>query len=179
MIRDRQEKAVGLVSKLVALLLVAAPIKASGPGSLDPAFDPGSGANGPINSIALQRDGKVLVGGEFTQFGGVPREGIARIGADGRVDPAFEVRSGPNGIVHTLVTQGGGRILVGGEFTGFGTIPRMHLARLTTTGSLDDFDARIEGSPPGNTDAVTSITRSEPGFISGRSDSSLHLEPGP
>ncbi|MBI4662899.1 MAG: delta-60 repeat domain-containing protein, partial [Verrucomicrobia bacterium] len=47
----------------------------------------------------------------------------------------------------------------GGEFTGFGTIPRMHLARLTTTGSLDDFDARIEGSPPGNTDAVTSFVK--------------------
>ena len=37
-------------------------------GTLDTAFNPGP--NGTVNSIAVQADGKILVGGNFTTLGG-------------------------------------------------------------------------------------------------------------
>ena len=49
-------------------------------GSLDTTFDPGSGASTlPIMAMAVQSDGKILVGGFFTNFNGVPRPNIARL----------------------------------------------------------------------------------------------------
>ena len=36
------------------------------PADLDLSFDTGSGANGPVNAIAVQPDGKVIIGGQFT-----------------------------------------------------------------------------------------------------------------
>lgn len=43
-------------------------------GSLDASFDPGTGANGVVRSVAVQADGKVVIAGEFTQVNGVARE---------------------------------------------------------------------------------------------------------
>src|SRR6059058_5938896 len=48
-------------------------------GTLDTAFNPN--ANGPILSIAVQADGKILAGGFFTTIGGQPRNRIARLDA--------------------------------------------------------------------------------------------------
>ena len=40
-------------------------------------------------SIAVQADGKILVGGCFTSIGGQARNYIARLNADGTVDATF------------------------------------------------------------------------------------------
>ena len=47
------------------------------PGSLDPSFNPtdtgfgnGDGANSDIRSIAKQVDGKIIIGGSFTEYNG-------------------------------------------------------------------------------------------------------------
>jgi hypothetical protein len=53
-------------------------------GSLDASFNPG--ANGVINALAVQADGKILVGGTFTMLGGgtgtTARNYIGRINID-------------------------------------------------------------------------------------------------
>ncbi|MGD9579454.1 MAG: delta-60 repeat domain-containing protein, partial [Syntrophorhabdus sp.] len=46
-------------------------------------------ANGCVYSIAVQPDGKVLVGGGFTTIGGGTRNYIARLNADGSLDTGF------------------------------------------------------------------------------------------
>src|SRR5438067_10693784 len=46
-------------------------------GTLDTAFN--ANANGDVNAIALQADGKILVGGFFTRIGGQTRNRIARL----------------------------------------------------------------------------------------------------
>src|ERR1700682_6138513 len=48
-------------------------------GTLDTAFDPN--ANGIVHSIAVQADGKILAGGQFTSIGGQTRNRIARLNA--------------------------------------------------------------------------------------------------
>ena len=64
-------------------------------GQVDPSFAaaPTSNVTVPalniIRSIALQADGKLLVGGHFTAVGGQPRFGLARLLPDGSLDTAF------------------------------------------------------------------------------------------
>jgi uncharacterized delta-60 repeat protein len=55
-------------------------------GSLDETFNIGSGFNGQVLTIALQLDGKILVGGEFTSYNGNPVNRIVRLNSDGTID---------------------------------------------------------------------------------------------
>ncbi len=49
------------------------------PGTLDTSFDPDTGADNTVYSIAVQSDGKILIGGSFTSYNGTTRNRIARI----------------------------------------------------------------------------------------------------
>ncbi len=51
-------------------------------GSLDPAFDPGTGPNNAVGAIAVQSDGRILVAGRFSSFNGAPRNGLVRLKGD-------------------------------------------------------------------------------------------------
>jgi uncharacterized delta-60 repeat protein len=96
-----------------------------------------AGANAEILAVAVQSDGKIVVGGNFTTFGGQPRARLARFNADGTLDAAFN--PGANGPVTALLVQSGNRLVVGGNFTtiGSGATPRSRLARLNSDGSVD------------------------------------------
>jgi uncharacterized delta-60 repeat protein len=112
-------------------------------GSVDPTFNPG--ANGAVFTVALQQDGKVLVGGQFTMLGGggtgtTARSHIGRLNPDGSLDTAFN--PGASNSVDALAVQPDGKILVGGIFTmlgggGSGTTARASIGRLNPDGSLD------------------------------------------
>ena len=106
-------------------------------GSLDNSFNPGTGANGNVSSLALQPDGKILVGGSFASINGANRNGIARLNADGSVDGSFNSGTGVNGTVHSVALQRDGKVLIGGLFTSVNGTNRNQLARLNASGSLD------------------------------------------
>ncbi len=101
--------------------------------ALDAAFSPQP--NEGISALALQVDGKLVVGGWFTSLGGQPRNRLGRLQADGTVDASFN--TGADWYVHCLALQGDGRILVGGEFSQLGGQPREGLGRLNADGTLD------------------------------------------
>src|SRR5688500_14543506 len=44
-----------------------------------------------VHAFALQPDGKILIGGTFRTVNGVHRMGIARLNADGSLDPTFDL----------------------------------------------------------------------------------------
>ena len=85
-------------------------------GTLDTAFDPN--ANGNVYSIAVQTDGKILVGGIFTNIGGQTRNRIARLDAVTGVADSFDPNA--NNEVDSIAVQPDGKILVGGNFTNIG-----------------------------------------------------------
>jgi uncharacterized delta-60 repeat protein len=115
-------------------------------GSNDPTFNVadvggGTGANGDILTLALQPDGKTIIGGSFTAYRGTARRGIARLNADGSVDAGFDPGSGANGVVRSCLLQPDGKILIGGEFTWYNGVKRRGIARLDPNGDLDStFD---------------------------------------
>ena len=106
-------------------------------GSLDSSFSPGLGADNFVRTIALQPDGKVLIGGWFNTVNGVTRNYIARLNADGTLDTSFNPGSGPNNWVESVAIQSDGKVLLAGSFTQVSGQPRNHIDRLNTNGSLD------------------------------------------
>ena len=116
-------------------------------GSLDTTYDPNP--NAAVNALALQPDGKVLVGGQFTLMGTTPRNNIARINTDGGTDAAFDPNA--NAQVTAIAVQPDGRILLSGAFTtiqpaGAAALTRSGLARVTAAGALDSaFDPNPNG----------------------------------
>src|SRR5207248_2984893 len=101
-------------------------------GSLDAAFLDGlAGANNTINSIALQPDGKVLIGGLFTSVNGVGRNRIARLTSDGSIDTTFQNgMSGANSSVFSIALQPDGNVVIGGDLTIINGVASDKVARL-------------------------------------------------
>lgn len=111
----------------------------SAPGSMDATFTAVTGAS--INATATQPDGRIVVGGSFTSIGGVTRNRLARLNADGSLDPAFNPNASPTllGYVNAIVALPDGRMIVGGAFQSIGGLPRSRLAILNSEGAVDPF----------------------------------------
>jgi len=86
---------------------------------------------GNVSSIALQADGKILLGGSFTSLNGQPIARIGRLNSDGSLDTTFN--PGADGPVLGLTVQPDGRVLVGGAFSVLGGQARQGLGRLVNT----------------------------------------------
>lgn len=109
--------------------------------TVDTAFQTnlGSGFNGSILGIALQSDGKIILGGSFTTLNGTTRTRLVRLNSDGTVDTAFYTNLGAGfaSTVNRVVLQPNGQILVGGAFTTFNSSSRLRLVRLNSDGTED------------------------------------------
>jgi uncharacterized delta-60 repeat protein len=114
-------------------------------GTLDTQFTPSPIGSGNVDTIAVQADGKILIGGSFTVVGGVTRHHIARLDANGTLELAFNPDA--NVAVPCVAVQSDGKILIGGTFTTVGGAGRNHIARLNTDGSIDvGFNPNADGN---------------------------------
>lgn len=116
-------------------------------GSVDNTFNPDTGTNGSVRAIAVQVDGKIVIGGVFTNVNGMPFNRIARLDADGAIDPTFNVGVGANDTVLALSVDSQGRIYAGGEFTSASGVTRNRLTRLASDGTVDpsiNFGAGVD-----------------------------------
>jgi uncharacterized delta-60 repeat protein len=124
-------------------------------GALDTTFDPGSGAwyesfgtrFADVNSLAWQRDGKIVIAGNFTNVNGVSRNGIARLNANGSLDLSFNPGDAASPIfgfpsVYGVALQWDGKLIACGGFTNFNGFGRQYIVRLLPHGAVDPvFDA--------------------------------------
>lgn len=148
----------------VPILLASAPggkVYVNGPlgvtrlnadGSLDSQFNPGFGISrtnggGWPNTLALQNDGRLLLGGTFQFYDGTPRAGLTRILSDGSVDTGFnpqltlsaQVQSdNHSAYVGSIALQTNGNMLIAGGFTAVGGISRSWIARLNANGEPEE-----------------------------------------
>jgi uncharacterized delta-60 repeat protein len=126
-------------------------------GSLDTSFNPGAGANSHVETIALQSDGKIIIGGEFTTFNGTPRTRIARLNSDGSLDTTFDPGTGATGSVLATAVQADGKIIIGGGFVAYNGTSRRYIARINPDGSLDtSFNPGTGADAPIRTTTVQS-----------------------
>jgi len=133
-------------------------------GSVDLTFNPGSGingTNGTIYALAVQADGKIIIGGDFSSFSNTPRSHLARLNIDGSLDASFFPDTGTNGSVRAITVQPDGKILIGGLFTSINGTNFNHIARLNPDGSIDaGFNPGV-----GANDSVLAITLDSQGRL--------------
>lgn len=106
-------------------------------GNLDTTFLAGLGAPANINSIQIQTDGKIILGGNFIRFNGIDVNKIIRLNPNGSVDVTFNIGTGFNQDINTMVLQSDGRIIIGGEFTNYNGIEANRIIRLNPDGTID------------------------------------------
>lgn len=102
-------------------------------GSLDSSFSPS--INNLVSSIVVQDNGKIIIGGSFTEIDNTIRNRIARLNVDGSLEEAFNPSS--DSIVNSIVLRADNKILVGGGFGIIGNKERARIARLNQDGSVD------------------------------------------
>lgn len=130
-------------------------------GSLDNSFDSGTGANATVQTAAVQPDGKILIGGNFTSVNGVTRNYLARLSSTGAVDTGFDTGNALNNNVLTLSLQSTNKIIVGGVFTDYNASGRNYIVRLNTDGSPDASFVGTGGNVSVNTSVETSLVLSD------------------
>jgi len=93
---------------------------------------------GRVLAIAVQADGKVVIGGEFTLVNGVRRNNIARLNADGTLDTGWDPDADLD-VTHLAVSAD--TVYAAGFFGRIGGQPRRLLAALdATTGAALAWD---------------------------------------
>jgi uncharacterized delta-60 repeat protein len=117
-------------------------------GTVDYTFTGGTQFNSDVNSIVLQPDGRVLVGGGFTSYSGVTANYIIRLMPDGGIDSTFNTGVGFDSFVNSMVLQPDGRIVVIGGFSTYQNESYSNIIRLNSDGSIDKdsvYDATFNG----------------------------------
>ena len=109
-------------------------------GTHNPAF---AKVNGEIRAVVSDGSGGWYVGGDFTTVGGVTRNHLAHIEADGMLDASWNPN--PNGSVLALAVSAS-TVYVGGTFTTIGGQTRNKIAALdTVTGSATSWNPNAAG----------------------------------
>src|SRR5258706_15607404 len=109
----------------------------SSDGTMDTSFNVGNGFNQIVNAIAVQTDGKIILGGDFTTYDDSSINRIIRLNTDGTIDTSFNVGSAFNSTVSAIVIQSDGKIIIGGAFSTFSGTTQNKLIRLNSNGSKD------------------------------------------
>ena len=90
-----------------------------------------------LKTIILQPDGKIIVGGNYTEYDGQIQNYIIRLNENGSKDSTFNIENSFNGRITSLLLQNDGKILVGGNFTTFNGNSQRYLIRLNEDGTKD------------------------------------------
>ena len=106
-------------------------------GTKDTSFNIGSGFNSPVEAIAIQADGKIIVAGQFTSFNGATANRIIRLNSDGSKDVSFNVGTGFDNSVYVATLQPDGKIIIGGNFNSYKGLVEQAIIRLNPDGTKD------------------------------------------
>lgn len=93
-----------------------------------------------VQMMALQSDGKLIVGGSFTTYSGVSYSRIIRLNSNGSIDTSFNPGSGFDGSVsrQCIQIQSDGKIICGGSFLSYSGVSANRIIRLNVDGTRDN-----------------------------------------
>ncbi len=175
-------KIIAFLSGVLCTLLASIPVFAA-PGDLDVTYNPDPVVAAGIAAIAVQADGKLLLGGTFQSVAGVPRPYIARLNADGTLDTGFNTVV--NGPVYGFTLRPGGTIYINAKLTnGFTSVygvTSFHCAWLNDDGTVNRRFTPPYATPNGS--AIFPVALQPDGkvivggFFTGIIDVSNHLVP--
>tara|TARA_R110000796_G_scaffold153527_1_gene270075 strand:+ start:790 stop:2658 length:1869 start_codon:yes stop_codon:yes gene_type:complete len=97
----------------------------------------GSGFTYSVNTITIQSDGKILVGGPFSTFNGYSgNKRLVRLNSNGTLDTAFQGNGTPNDEVESIVEDSGNDLIVGGKFITIDGTTRNRIVKYNSDGSV-------------------------------------------
>ena len=132
---------------------------------------------GQVSSIAIQADGKILVGGLFITYNGqTGKDRLIRLNADGTEDTAFSTNAVVNGTtarisasVNSIIVQPDQKILIGGAFTNYnGQTGKSFFIRLNSNGTEDttfSTNAVVNGTANKFSTTINSVALQSDGKI--------------
>jgi uncharacterized delta-60 repeat protein len=126
--------------------------------TVDTTFNAGTATqgSGTINSVFIQPDGKILIGGTFNRFNGVSTSSpLLRLNADGNADTTFNVTGLDVTSVYDIDRQSTGKILASASNLNGSSF----IARFSVDGSWDQTSVRPGGTGFGFRIDVTSDDR--------------------
>jgi uncharacterized delta-60 repeat protein len=113
-------------------------------GAIDTGFTIGTGFDYQVSgftyqvyAIAIQSDGKIVVGGGFLGYNGAYQAYITRLNSNGIRDTGFTIGTGFNGEVYAIAIQSDGKIVVGGTFAWYNGSTSQYIAKLNSDGTHD------------------------------------------
>jgi uncharacterized delta-60 repeat protein len=106
-------------------------------GTIDATFNAGTGFDNIVQTVIQQSDGKLVAGGDFTTYSGSTVNRIVRLNLDGTIDPTFNIGTGFNGIIFTIIQQSDGKLVVGGDFTTYSGSTSNRIVRINPNGIKD------------------------------------------
>lgn len=106
-------------------------------GSVDISFNKTTASNGEIRASAIQANGRIVIGGNFSAYQYKSRNHLARLREDGTLDNSFNPGTGTNGVITAVAVQPNGKILAAGYFTTYNDQPAPGLVRINSNGSRD------------------------------------------
>lgn len=106
-------------------------------GTRDASFNPGAGPNLSCNTVFLNPDNKIYIGGTFTQIDSFARLRFARLESNGLLDKPYLFDSKVNGQIWGIGFQSSGKAIIGGQFTTYNNKVVNRVARLSIDGSID------------------------------------------
>ena len=123
-------------------------------GVVDGGFSPEAFADyaspSSVYSVAIQPNGKLIVGGSFHSLGGAVANNIVRLETNGARDTSFDstLGTGPSGfgVDVVLVRPSDGKVFVGGNFSTYGGALRNNIAWANNDGSVDAVFAGLSGA---------------------------------
>lgn len=105
-------------------------VRLNSDGTIDNTFNIGSGFNGPVHSIKVQPDGKILVGGAFGTYDSQSASNIIRLNQDGTIDPTFVSLLGFDNGLRILQLEPNNKIIAGGVFSSYNGFNSNRIIRL-------------------------------------------------
>jgi uncharacterized delta-60 repeat protein len=108
-------------------------------GTLDLTFDDGAGFNQLVSALAIQSDGKIIAGGQFTTYSGSSINRITRINTNGTRDTSFNVGTGLDGNVSAngITIGSDGTIYCLGSFTTYSGSNSRGIVAINPNGTIN------------------------------------------
>jgi uncharacterized delta-60 repeat protein len=135
-------------------------VRLNGDGSVDTSFSSGSGtgrfqpSNGfiaprDVETVSIQNDGKIIIGGNFNRYNGIPVSKLTRLESNGSLDTSYnnvdDLGNSVASVTNSLIYSDGNIIAVGG-FDNFNNYKKASIVKLTSSGNID-FNFNVTSGP--------------------------------
>lgn len=121
-------------------------------------FNAGEGFNGPALCVAVQQDGKIIVGGDFTKYNNQTANRLVRLMPNGTIDATFNVNVGTDYAIYDMHILDADHILLGGVFSNYQGIDAFNIVCLKNDGTLNTaFNSNLGSGPNGRVRKINAI----------------------